>query len=456
MTAVAPSEQEFVQKLVAIEQQLHNSDWFGWHEAYRACASLVEEYSLDWRAWHVLARASLFVRAWEAAERAAVRALALRTEFATDTGIAEMWLCLSVAREMQGYGNDALAAAQQANRAAPQLPSPLLKVADMLRDVDRFDEADAAYTALTKMGGADWVGPGPADVYFCRSFLRFKQRRWQEGWEDYGQRWKAHTFNTTANISAKPASNRAWWTGKPLNDKTLVVWSEQGTGDTLWGMRYLDALEQRYPDANIILRMPEDLLSYVRHNYPQYTTCALADPIPEHNVHAPMLDLPRLLGCHEPVLPKRHTAPAPLAWDRSKRRVGIVWQGSPGFIYNGLRSTLLGWWQPILRVPDIEFVSLQKDQLPPLNAVDVQKHMTDWAGTANVVAGLDLVIGVDTGIMHLCGLLGVPTWWLVTSTPKVDWRLYHDDVLWYPDMRIWRNNLNWLGTLEQVADELRG
>jgi len=106
-------------------------------------------------------------------------------------------------------------------------------------------------------------------------------------------------------------------------------------------------------------------------------------------------------------------------------------------------------------------VSLQKDaraeELAALGEpFDAGPLVTDFADTAALVAGLDLVISVDTSICHLAGALGVPTWTLLDSAPDWRWLTGRDDSPWYPTMRLFRQRRpgEWAEVVERVRQEL--
>jgi ADP-heptose:LPS heptosyltransferase len=95
---------------------------------------------------------------------------------------------------------------------------------------------------------------------------------------------------------------------------------------------------------------------------------------------------------------------------------------------------------------DASFISLQKDPRPDDRAtllerseiIDLTANLTDFAETAALVSCLDLVITVDTSVVHLAGALGRPTWLLLPYQPDWRWLLDRDDSPWYPTVRLFR------------------
>jgi ADP-heptose:LPS heptosyltransferase len=112
----------------------------------------------------------------------------------------------------------------------------------------------------------------------------------------------------------------------------------------------------------------------------------------------------------------------------------------------------------------VSFVSLQvgpraKDlaALAEGTIVDLSPELTDFAETAGVVKNLDLVIGVDTAVVHLAGSLGKPAWAMLAFSPDWRWMLNRDDSPWYPTMRLYRQTRpgDWTNVISRVAADLR-
>ena len=87
---------------------------------------------------------------------------------------------------------------------------------------------------------------------------------------------------------------------------------------------------------------------------------------------------------------------------------------------------------------------------------DVSERMADWADTAELIMGLDLVIAVDTAVAHLAGALGKPVWLLNRFDSCWRWLLDRDDTPWYPSMRQFRQTSrgDWAGVIARVRQSL--
>ena len=131
-------------------------------------------------------------------------------------------------------------------------------------------------------------------------------------------------------------------------------------------------------------------------------------------------------------------------------RVGIAWQGNPRYEADYQRSIPLTYFVPLLELPNIHFVSLQKqhglEQLANIKknfrldnlgeALDSQGHA--FVDTAAVLTNLDLLITSDTAIAHLAGAMGVETWLALSKVPDWRWGLEGAETFWYENMRLFR------------------
>jgi hypothetical protein len=172
-------------------------------------------------------------------------------------------------------------------------------------------------------------------------------------------------------------------------------------------------------------------------------------------------------------VPYLHADPLPWAdflADQPGLKVGLVWAGKSraaqphAVAIDKRRSMPLTDMMPLLSVPGCSFVSLQLG--PPASQLralpggvqlhDVSSRLNDWTDTAGLIAGLDLVITVDTAVAHLAGALGKPVWMLNRFDSCWRWSLGRDDTPWYPTMRQFRQTSrgDWLGVIERVRDAL--
>jgi ADP-heptose:LPS heptosyltransferase len=199
---------------------------------------------------------------------------------------------------------------------------------------------------------------------------------------------------------------------------------------------------------------------------------SVGETLPDFDLHCPMMSLPLAFGTELATIPAEipyvRVPPdrvpkwqARLGESRSLR-VGIAWAGSASHINNRNRSVALSRFAALFSASNVEFVTLQKE-LGPGEAATLRRHsnvtavgqeLTDFADTAALISLLDLVVSVDTSVVHLAGAIGRPFWLLVPFAPDFRWLLEREDSPWYPTARLFRQP--WIDDWESVFERVRG
>jgi len=301
---------------------------------------------------------------------------------------------------------------------------------------------------------------------------------YREGWALYEAR---HDPSLATHFTQAPRVAWPRWNGEPLAGKSLLVWPELGYGDVLQFCRYLMLLKARgvgrlstacQPALQRLLRSLEGIDAV-------YPLDGQAQ-IPQHDFWCFVMSLPHLCGTTVETIPAPMPylrAPADLVtmWRRrlpaGDFRVGIVWAGNPRLhalasnAFDQRRSMSPQMLLPILRTPGVTFVSLQKGETtqpqisslrPELQPFDPMDDVQDFADTAAIIECLDLVIAVDTSVVHVAGALNKPVWILSRYDACWRWLRDRDDSPWYPRARLFRQTEpgNWSDVAGRVADEL--
>src|SRR5262249_4231651 len=158
------------------------------------------------------------------------------------------------------------------------------------------------------------------------------------------------------------------WDGSPLEGRTILIYSEQGLGDTIQFIRYAPLVQQR--GGRVIVECPSLLLPLFRKCPGIDFLVAEAEPLPGFDVQVPVMSLPALFGTTLTTVPAEvpylHADPdhvekwRPVLGERNRLRIGICWQGNPHHQWDRHRSIPLRYFVALARVPGVELVSLQK------------------------------------------------------------------------------------------------
>jgi tetratricopeptide (TPR) repeat protein len=358
----------------------------------------------------------------------------------------------------------------------------------------RRGQLDAAMTCFEKALQAEVDYPS---AHWNRAATWLLQGDFERGWPEYEWRWKQPEFGQRQ--FARPA-----WDGSSLNGKTILLYAEQGLGDTIQFVRYARLVQER--GGTVIFQSSPALMSLLAGVAGVDTLVANNAPLPAFDSHAALLSLPGIFHTTASTMPAnvpylcptknlveqwRQTLQARRAANGeeflSPFRVGIAWQGNPAFRDDRQRSIPLAQFAPLLEVPGVQFVSLQKgpgtDQLrtthcevsleTPLTWTTLQAEnrnkgsailipeLDEGSGpfmdTAAVLQSLDLVICSDTAVGHLAGATGVPVWIALSLVPDWRWLLNREDCPWYPTMRLFRQARygQWDGVFKRMAGELQ-
>lgn len=328
--------------------------------------------------------------------------------------------------------------------------------------------------ALRLFDQAIALAPGHPGAHLNKAWLLLLTGRFAEGWKEYEWRLK---FEEQGGIGHWLAGQLfPTWNGSPAAGRTILVYCEQGLGDTIQFVRYLPLL--RKTGARIVFCCQKELLSLLR-TAPGIDSLIVEPPGGEvaaaFDCHVPLLSLPGLLDPNLAAM----TAGAPYLFPESDKlrewesrlngpgfKVGIVWAGRPANKEDWRRSCRLEDFSGIAAIPGVSLFSLQKGAAasealsPPsgMNLIDLGPLLADFADTAAAIMNLDLVIAVDTAVAHLAGALGSPVWTLLPFFPDWRWMLGREDSPWYPTMRLFRQTRtgDWQSVFDRVTAELTG
>lgn len=329
----------------------------------------------------------------------------------------------------------------------------------VLRYQGKLDEAEKWIERAIRMK------PTEHEFYFTRSLIRLTKGDLLGGFADYESRWK----NRLEVVTRIPVHRREW-NGEPLAGKTIMVYGEQGAGDTIHMARYLPRLKAM---GATVLVAPQRGLGLVLKSmgcvdgiYEDLLQLVERGNIPHWDFQVPTMSLPRIFKesletvSGKPYIPM----PEPMELEpTSKLKVGFAWAGSLDHKQDRWRSTSLDQWADLFGIDGVQFYSLQVGprvldlKLSDYPVIDLSDRLIDYSATARAIAAMDLVVAVDTSIVHLAGAMGKPTWVLLPFSS--DWRWFTNNLQhspWYESLWLIRQKkeLDWQPVFERVRQGL--
>jgi tetratricopeptide (TPR) repeat protein len=320
--------------------------------------------------------------------------------------------------------------------------------------IDSFDEAIK-------------LKPGYSEALWNKGLVLLKQENFEEGWALYESRLHG---NPNFPLIRKEFQNNFFDFNK-LADRQILLFSEQGIGDTILFYRYVKRISDL--NARVTVAVQEALVDLLSHSEPLWNIVNIQGVLPAFDFSSSLLSLPFVLkdkhiplGTDNPYIfsnPIKVSEWKSRLGPKLKPRVGLVWSGNTLFKNNANRSIPL--LQLISFLPaNLQYVSLQKE----LSDFDLkvlernafisyyEKYLVNYSETAALIDCLDLVITVDTSVAHLAGAMGKRAWLLLSDNADWRWFLDTESSPWYPNIKLLRQEVlgDWSRVLKRVEYEL--
>lgn len=396
----------------------------------------------------------------------------------------------------KGRISEALAACRKSVELAPDYADARNNLGNCLHRIGAIDEAIAQFQkaialrpnlpeVYSNLGGA-LVAKGLVDeaIVACRKSIAlqadFAVGHWslgmmlltkgefEEGWKEYDWRSRVRELGPTLKLP------QPLWDGSPLNGKRILVYAEQGFGDTIQFVRYVPDIVKL--GGKLVLACQQELCRLMGYQDNITELVSFNAALPAFDVQCPILTLPRLFGTNLNNIP----AAAPylkidaalkekwkerLPQDSSLVKIGVAWAGRPAHRNDHNRSFPLSMLAGLAKIPRIWLCSLQKGEAakqatnPPdgMEIRDFGDQIEDFADTAALIENLDLVVSADTAVVHLAGALNKQVWVLIPFAPDWRWMLKRADTPWYLTMRLFRQERlgDWEAPIARLTDALR-
>jgi tetratricopeptide (TPR) repeat protein len=411
-----------------------------------------------------------------------------------DPGCAPAWVQYAEALWRAWKYPESIAPARRAVQLAPENAHAHLVLGNALQVAGEFEEACAEYRrviqlqpqsfdaynnlALTtlKMGEAHQAAqmydqilarwPNERDALANNSLTRLTLGDYERGLAHYEARTTLAQFDEVRRAGKL-------WEGQDLAGKTILLAPEQGFGDTIQFIRYAPLVARR--GGNVIAGSPAELVPVVRTVAGLSRVIPIGEPRPPIDYIIAMGSLPRIFSTRVDSIPAdvpyMSAEPARVEQWRSRLaadssvKIGIVWAGSRLHQNDRARSCRLIDFAPIAAVEGVSLYALQKggavdemnDPQLPFKITPLGQDLNDFGDTAALLMNLDLLISVDTSVVHMAGALARPVWTIVARGPDWRWLLERQDTPWYPTMRLFRQKdlRQWAPVFDRIAAELR-
>ncbi len=395
----------------------------------------------------------------------------LEPQLASREASPQMWNMRGISLHRMNRFDEARKSYQHALVLQPDFPVALNSLGSLLNDIGLVKEAHDSFTKAVNLA------PEFAMARLNLGMAQLKLGNWQAGWENYEARWTGSAESGNGTFS-RPVCPLPQWDGQGDTDKQgLLVFAEQGFGDMFQFSRFLEPASQRFSKVGFVCPDPITHL-IMEWSFGERVVLLKRMPADYATWHwqCPLMSLPRAFQTRPDSIPSgmpylKVPKVAQAHW-RTRLEVaapgsftvGVAWTGRRTHQYDARRSLRFEQFLPILKDGRFTWVSLQKlgvnEQHPAIpddvNWIDWTEELTDFADTAALVSNLDLVISIDSSMVHLAGALARPVWMLNRFDSEWRWMERREDSPWYPTLRIFNQPQygDWASVINSVRSAL--
>ncbi len=311
------------------------------------------------------------------------------------------------------------------------------------------------------------LNPNFENAHFDLATILLAKGDLKEGFKEYEWRFKkeemsGHILNNK-DIFSKPMFKGV----ENVENKTILLHSEQGFGDSIQLIRFLPLLKEKFK-CKIVVKCRDELKELFKCIDEIDILTNRSEATPNFDYHLSIMSMPYILGLSSvkelivktPYLYASKDKELEVKEEKGKLNIGICWSASTTSESYEERVLQLKSFLPLINNDKINVYNLQigedKKEIQDLGLedkiIDYTNNLSDFSKTASLIKELDLVISSDTSVVHLCGALNIPTWVLVPKVPDWRWQIKGANSSWYKSVTIFRQKS--LGVWESVFQSI--
>jgi len=378
-----------------------------------------------------------------------------------DPHFSQAYLNRGVTMQALNRYEDAIECYDKAILIRPDYAEALTNRGTAQMALNRVQESIASYDQAIQIQ-ADYV-----DAYWNKSLALLILGNFEEGWKLYESRWGDKSADPQKRNFGQPL----WLGEESLVGKSILLHAEQGLGDTLQFCRYAKLFKGI--SGKVILEVQQPLVALFESFGGIDEVIERGKPLPTFDYHCPLLSLPYAFKTQLNNIPNQNSPYISTEigvreqWnkklgEKKLPRVGLVWRGN--MVHKNDKNRSMDLSQLLKCLPqNIEYISLQKEineferqALQDRSVKNLGESLFDFNDTAAICDLLDVVISVDTSVVHLAAAMGKNTWLILPFASDWRWMLHRSDSPWYQSMTIYRQDAlrNYQSVLERIKEDL--
>ena len=355
----------------------------------------------------------------------------------------------------------------KAYELAPNNRIVVKNLAYVLGKFDEVQKADEFYAKLM------YLSPTHSDLHAYGAYL-VRHQRFAEGFKFLQHRFQKEDLNNVAFPQLLTTKKKKWNIKFDIKDKRILVHFEQGFGDSIMFVRFIDELKKMCKEVSLVVqRLLVDLFKDSKLGVEIYTEEQI--PSINYDYWIPMMDLPIVCETKPSTIPKAggylkvpkakiNAYKKQYINDNDKIKIGICYEGTLASKETD-RDIPLSYLYPLMKLPDVEVYSFQVDDLtnqmdrvpPDANLIRLGRTFKNWEDTACAMNCMDFMVSTDNGVMNLAGALGIKTFGLFNRI--VEWRWFKvegEDIAWYKSIKPFQcpTSGEWETPVSKVMEEI--